>query len=290
MDRLAEDPIPLSTHNALSSRLLVVDDEPEIRSGLTQILNLEGYTADEAASGNEALSILKHNPYDLMLLDLHLPGLDGLQVMQQARQTWPELLIIILTGHATLESAIAAAKSDEVVDYLLKPASNEEILDAVHRALNKQVEKSSQQRLIRAAREILNVVDQPNPEPSLPPAPESPPEPQPSAVALPQFIKISPFFLDRKKRLVTLEGNPANQVELSKGEATVLASLMSFPDQILSCRRIIFIGWGDILDEDEAESVTRPYISRLRQKLEPNPKKPRFICTVRRRGYRFSPQ
>jgi DNA-binding NtrC family response regulator len=189
-------------NDGLAARLLVVDDEPEIRSGLTRILSLEGYFADEAASGKEALRLLQQSPYDLMLLDLQLPELSGLQVMQQSQQIWPDLLVIILTGHATLESAITAAKSDEVADYLLKPVRNDEILAAVHRALNKKMERASQQRLIKAAREILNVVSpsQPDTGHSITPPPQPVIEPQPVATPPEHVLRASTFILDRKKR------------------------------------------------------------------------------------------
>jgi DNA-binding response OmpR family regulator len=290
MDRI-DNNLPLSTPpNGPGSRLLVVDDEPEIRSGLTRVLSLEGYLADEAASGHEALQMLNHTAYDLMLLDLQLPELSGLQVLQQSRQIWPDLLIIILTGHATLESAITAAKSDEVADYLLKPVRNEEILAAVHRALTKQLERASQQRLIKAAREILNVVSQPQPETNHVISPQPPIEPEAAATDPEQVLNVSPFNLDRKERLVTLDSDPTHPIELAKGEVAVLSSLMSYPNHVLSCRRIVYLSWGDAIDESEAESIIRPYISRLRQKLETDPRNPQFILTVRRRGYRFTPQ
>jgi DNA-binding response OmpR family regulator len=89
---------------------------------------------------------------------------------------------------------------------------------------------------------------------------------------------------------VTLNSDPAHPIELAKGEVAVLSSLMSYPNQVLSCRRIVYLSWGDTMEEMEAESIIRPYISRLRQKLELNPKKPRVLLTMRRRGYLFVSQ
>ena len=287
MESITAGPIPFSAPNELPYRLLVVDDEPDIRSGLTRILKLEGYLADQAESGYEALSMLKRTHYDLVLLDLRLPGLDGLPVMQRARQSWPDLLMIILTGHATLESAITAAKSDEVVDYLVKPIHNQELVGAVTRALRKRAQHLSQQRLIEAASHLLEITQHPQTSavtPSKSPAAVSPSQNTPG-----RYLHVPPLLLDCTERLVIKDGNPNRSVELSKGETAVLFSLMTRPNQVFSCCELVHLAWGDELEETEAASIIRPYISRLRNKLEPNPKEPRLICTVRRRGYRFIP-
>ncbi len=114
--------------------VLVVDDEPNVCSALTRSLTLSGYRADAASSGHQALGLLQRTPYDLMLLDLRMPGMDGVEVMQRAREVRPDLLIIVLTGHATLESAITAVES-HATDYLLKPVSLHDVATAVATAL-----------------------------------------------------------------------------------------------------------------------------------------------------------
>ena len=100
------------------------------------------------------------------------------------------------------------------------------------------------------------------------------------------MISAPPLTLNRKQRLVTVENTtPPCTVELTKGETTVLAHLMTQPGQVLSCEALVRKGWGYEVDEFEAQSIIRPHIRRLRQKLETNPKDPRLICTVRRHGY-----
>lgn len=121
-------------------RLLVVDDEPNIRTPLARALGLRGYLVEEADSGHEALRLLERTPYNLMVLDMHMPGMDGAEVIQHTRRLYPKMLIIILTGYNTLDNAIAAIKG-EAVDYLLKPVSMEEILAAVAQALQKRLQR-----------------------------------------------------------------------------------------------------------------------------------------------------
>ncbi|MBU0703722.1 MAG: response regulator, partial [Chloroflexi bacterium] len=115
------------------TRVLVVDDETHVRSALARSLALLGYRADEAASGHHALAMLERTPYDAMVLDIRMPGMDGVEIMRRVHHVYPDLHIIVLTGHATLESAIVAVKSN-AADYLLKPASVYDIAAAIANA------------------------------------------------------------------------------------------------------------------------------------------------------------
>ena len=262
------------------ARLLIVDDEPHIRSALTRALSLMGFATDGAGSGWEALSLLERDSYDLMVLDMHLPGLNGLEVMQLAHQVCPGLIIIILTGHATLDSAIAAVKSREVVDYLLKPASIQQVAAAVNAALQQRAEQLERERLVRTISEAVdNLRQNGSPAPSTR-SPASEREP---------LLRAGGLKLDRQKRLLELEGDPARMVELTEGEATVLAALMARPEQVFSCRELARAAWRWDVEEESARGPIRSCIFRLRQKVEADPDKPRLIRTVRSRGYLFSP-
>ena len=91
-----------------SAKILVVDDEPAIRETLAEVLNAKGRKVVTAASGEEALALLQKETFDLMLLDLIMPGLGGLQVMEKARTIAAGTVIIMLTAYGTLSSAIQA--------------------------------------------------------------------------------------------------------------------------------------------------------------------------------------
>jgi two-component system KDP operon response regulator KdpE len=266
--------------NTTTARLLVVDDEPNIRSALARALSFAGYTVEEASSGQAALELLERKRFDLMILDMLMPEVSGVDVMRRMRRANPGFMIIVLTGHATLESAIAAAKSDEVVDYLQKPVKNREIIEAVEKALQKRSERLRQRRLYDAVSQILDV----SPASGTPAQPDSPAK---AVVPDQEAIFAPPLALNRKKRVVTIEYNPPRTVELTKGETAVLSSLMVQPGQVLSCEELVNRGWGYDVDEFEAKSIIRPHIRRLRQKLESDPEEPQLICTVRRHGYRL---
>jgi DNA-binding response OmpR family regulator len=238
----------------LPARILVVDDEAMPRMTITRALNLMGYKADEAASGAEALSKLAARFYDLVLLDLRMPGIDGVEVMRRANKLCPDTLVIILTAHATLESAITAVRLG-AVDYLLKPYSLRDTEAAIARALENH----------QHAHE----------------APSAPAE---------RFLQRGPVTLDIEKRLaiVSLPDGRALQAELTGNEAALLMCLMQSPDTVYSCRDLARAPLGYDVSEREAEDIVRPHISRLRNKVESDPAHPTLIRTIRGKGYLFT--
>lgn len=261
------------SHNAV--RVLVVDDEPHIRKPLVRALELSGYRADSAESGQVALDKLRTARYDVMVLDMRLPDLDGTQVMSTARQHDPDLIILILTGHATLHSAIAAVKAG-ATDYLLKPLSVQEIIAAIQNAWNKRAHQRRRQQVIETVIQALRAVDEP---------PAKDPSPPPLAAPSERFRQSGNLIFDRTKRLLTFANDLTRVVALTEGEAQVLECLMDAADTPLSCRQIAARAWQYDLEEIEAESLVRPYIFRLRQKIERDAQNPTLIRTIRGRGY-----
>ncbi|MBC7350365.1 MAG: sigma-54-dependent Fis family transcriptional regulator [Candidatus Aminicenantes bacterium] len=112
----------------------LIDDEPIIHDVLGQILEAEGYSVEISASGEEALKKFEEQKFDLILLDLLMPGMDGLEVLKQIRRIDPEAMVIIITAYASVESALAAIKMG-AYDYIQKPFKNDELLMTIRRAL-----------------------------------------------------------------------------------------------------------------------------------------------------------
>jgi DNA-binding NtrC family response regulator len=120
-----------------SARILVVDDEESVRLTLAAILNSQGWDVQSVASGMEGVLLLQTNDFDLVLTDLRMDGVDGLQVLGEAKRRWPESVTIVLTGHASVDSAIAALR-DGAYDFLCKPCPTEELLATVRRGLERR--------------------------------------------------------------------------------------------------------------------------------------------------------
>jgi len=114
--------------------LLIADDEPNIRKTLARVLSLEGYHLLQAGNGREALECLRQNAVDLVLLDVLMPELDGLQALGALREEQPDVPVIMMSGHATIESAVQATRLG-ALDFLEKPLSTDKLLLAVSNAL-----------------------------------------------------------------------------------------------------------------------------------------------------------
>ena len=112
----------------------LIDDEPIIHDVLGQLLQSEGYQVEVSTSGEEALSKLPHQKFDLTLLDLLMPGMDGLEVLREIKRLEPEAVVIIITAYASVESALTAMKMG-AYDYIQKPFKNDELLMTISRAL-----------------------------------------------------------------------------------------------------------------------------------------------------------
>jgi DNA-binding NtrC family response regulator len=113
--------------------ILVVDDSPLMLQLISEGLEYAGYAVDSAAGANEAFSKASHNKYDLVITDLVMPQIDGMGVLAHFTERYPETLVIVLTGYATIETAVQAMKKG-AFDYLTKPAQMEEIVLVLKRA------------------------------------------------------------------------------------------------------------------------------------------------------------
>jgi two-component system nitrogen regulation response regulator NtrX len=114
--------------------ILIIDDEQSIRESLKGILQDEGFRTLFAESGEEGLALLKEESPDLVLLDIWLPGIDGLETLQNIRQDFPELLVIMMSGHGTIETAVKATKLG-AYDFIEKPLSLEKVLLCIENAM-----------------------------------------------------------------------------------------------------------------------------------------------------------
>ena len=124
-----------------AARILIVDDEVPIRMTLERLLQRRGYAVLAAGSGEQALALLDQHTFDLLILDLKLPGISGLDVAQRARTLQPTAAILLLTGHANLGDAPDASGLDEF-EYLLKTASPEDVLARVTAITKQQIDSS----------------------------------------------------------------------------------------------------------------------------------------------------
>lgn len=128
--------------------ILIVDDEEAVLDLLDDVLTEEGYAVTAVASGREALAKARENPYDLLVADLKMPDVDGMQVIKTAKALHPETEVIIVTGYGSLDSAVEAMRR-EVYDYITKPVPMDRIRTSARNALSKQALARENQELVR---------------------------------------------------------------------------------------------------------------------------------------------
>jgi len=266
-------------------KVLIVEDETRLRSAMGTVIRQEGYLADEAGTGEEALELLARTPYDLMTLDMVMPGMGGVEVIQRARQIRPEVSIIVLTAHPTVDSAIVAVKAD-VTDYLIKPCTLEDLLLTIARTMQERARQQQQQRLLEMVGEAIDTLRQSaardRPEPGLPTT-----VPQPISVE--RYLQVGPITLDREKRTATLNTNPPRTVELTESEVAILTTLMASPNQVFTYSRLADTALGyKGMDKWTVENIIRSSVFRLRQKIDVGAEGQQLIRTVRGRGYFFA--
>ena len=114
-------------------KILVVDDEEIVRRSYTRLLSEARCSAESAGNGDEALRALTRQPFDVVLLDLRMPGADGLSVLKSIRSRWPQAEVVVITGYPTLETAKEAVRLG-AYDYLAKPVEPERVIKVAHGA------------------------------------------------------------------------------------------------------------------------------------------------------------
>ncbi len=258
----------MTTQNPIP-HILVVDDELPMRESLREILELEGFQVSLAEGGETALEILRHTPIDLMLLDLKMKGMDGLQTTEAAKQLAPDTVIIMLTAHGTLESAIGAMRYG-AFDYLLKPAIVSDIIASVQRGLSHRTQMLRQRDLVGLMQRAIT---------ELQPAPNVAPK------LNERRLKLREIDLDLQRHVALSQGRA---LDLTLTEFKMLAYLMEHADEVISPRDLVAAVQGYQADEHEARAIVRVHIRRLRQKVEPDPDEPIYVLNVRGVGYVFA--
>ena len=126
-------------------RILLVDDEERFRANLEKMLGAQGLMVRGAGSGAEALEDLKLNPCDVIVLDIRMPGMDGLATLKEIKRINPEVEVIILSGHASMDAAFEINRLGGY-DYLMKPCPLEELLLKIEAAYDKKVDREKRKR------------------------------------------------------------------------------------------------------------------------------------------------
>ncbi len=257
----------------MKGRILIVDDEPATRHTLQELLQLEGYDVESVAGGREALQALQQGKYDVMILDLRMPDVDGEEVLRRLGPLGLDVGVIMLTGHGSLESAIEALRH-QAYDYLLKPVQPQDLLKSVRRTLERVQTQRRNRRLLGQLEQMLRQIQD---EGFSGGAYSREGEVMPATLELPNGVVVD--LGRRKLRYGKVE------VHLTPTEARLLHILLQHRDQVLSHQILVEFVHGYRVEPWEAPEILRPIVSRLRRKLEKVPRGRQWIVSVRGTGY-----
>lgn len=259
---------------AQPARILVVDDEQNIRLTLNALLGRAGHAVTTASSGEEAVKLFTQQHFDLMLVDLQMPGMNGIEVVEALRTHNQDTTVIILTGHGSLETAIEGIHQG-VFDYLLKTTDPAQIVGRVEAGLEERAQQKRQNELIStigaAVQELTGS------------AGASAETAQGSGAPVSERqIAIGPLQLDTWHQTAMFQGRSLN---LTPTEFRLLLCLAEHAGQMLSYTQLVRCAQGYDTSELEAGELIKPHIHHLRQKIEPEPGSPRYLLNVRGKGY-----
>ncbi len=262
------------------ARILVIDDEPNIRFFLEKVLTRDGHEVTTVASGEEALKQIDEQEFDLALVDLKLKDISGIEVLSHLRERQPDTAAIVLTGYASLESAVAALR-EGAHDYLFKPAKTVELRESVRTGLLKRQRELRRRRLLNELEQNLSQTLEEIRSSALPETAEPPEEGQPEGTEG-RFLHQGNFIVDFMRHVITLEGE---LLELSPTEFDLLAYLISEAPRVISPQELVREVQGYESEPWEASDTVRYHIYRIRNKIEEAVGHKDVIQTVRGIGY-----
>ena len=238
------------------TRVLVVDDEPQILRALRINLRVRDYDVHVAATGAEALEVAGRYPPDLVILDLGLPDLDGVEVIQGLRG-WTKAPIIVLSGRADSVDKVEALDAG-ADDYITKPFGVEELLARMRAAVRRTGTAEDLPRI-----ELGHLVID---------------------LAAKRVIRQAPVPAGDGP---AGGGTQADDIRLTPTEWHLLEVLLRNPGKLLSRNQLLTEVWGP--GYADATGNLRLYMAQLRRKLEPDPARPRWLITEPGMGYRYQP-
>ncbi len=242
-----------STQVAHQPHIVVVDDEADLRATVEEFLTLRGFAVTCAEGGAALRRIVAERPADLVLLDLNMPGEDGLTLARYLRQETKAAIIMLTSAGDVVDRVVGLELGAD--DYVAKPCDLRELLARVRSVLRRSA-PSSDQAL---------------------PAPESP---------RPERMRIGGFTLDLPSR--RLFAGDGAQVPLTGMEFDLLKAFAMHPNRALNRDQILDLAHGRKWDPFDRSIDLR--VTRLRRKIEIDPTAPRLIRTVRGVGYMFVPE
>ncbi|MGQ9888692.1 MAG: response regulator transcription factor [Aggregatilineales bacterium] len=273
-----------------NANVLVVDDEGAIRYSVSKTLQRVGYNVSEAASGEEALEIMKKQYFDVVLTDIRMPGLTGVELLRRIKEVAPDAIVILMTGYASLGTAVEALRLG-AHDYLIKPSSSQDIRQSVARGVERSRNLKRRRALLDAIRSNVSELTRADVDVISADFDEVDTVPlktaEPVEESLSANMTLGPLTIYPGRYQIAVGDRP---IDLTPTEFDLLLYLAAHRGRVVSCHELVREVRGYAVDEAEAREVIRPHVSNLRRKLKQAGQDADLIVNVRGIGYRLSEQ
>jgi DNA-binding response OmpR family regulator len=283
---------PPETSEAPVGKVLIIDDEANLRRTLARILQNAGCRTAEAGSGREALECIARERFDLVYLDIHMPEMTGIELLEQLRRSDAEIAVIILTGFGALQTAVDAVRLG-ALDYLLKPYDPAIIVARTRTVLQDQAARRRKGELRQRITELVFQQQALNAQQQALQAeldalerdlPDRPAGPAPAPNGPLRFIKVGRLVLDLHAQRATF-GDRA--LALPPAAFDYLVALARRSPQVVDVKTLVSEAQGYIVGAAEARELAKWHVHTIRQALEDDLHHPRYLITVRGAGYRL---
>lgn len=273
-----------------SAYVLVVDDEGANRYSVSKTLQRVGYVVTEAASGEEALEIIRKQHFDVVLTDIRMPGLDGVELLRKIKEEAPDAIVILMTAYASLGTAVEALRLG-AHDYLIKPSSSQDIRQSVARGVDRARNLKRRRALLDAIRSdvfelaradmetVSAALDGYSDEVYAGVSRDVLPEPPATS------MQLGPLTVYPGRYQIAVG---EKDIDLTPTEFDLLLYLAAHRGRVVPCHELVREVRGYAVDEAEAREVIRPHVSNLRRKLKSAKQEADLIVNVRGIGYRLS--
>lgn len=261
--------------------ILVVDDDGAVRYATRRTLERAGYDVEEAVNGEQALAVIEGRHYDVVITDIRMPDISGLELLARIKDRSPEGVVILMTGFSTLPSAVEALRLG-AHDYLMKPVSNSDLRQSVARAVARAMDIRRRQFLLESIKQNVSLLIDVERRAKERPSNGAPPPP---VTLPPPTVVIGPLTLFPGHYRIQIGEQSLN---LTPTEFDLFLYLAAHRGRVVPCHELVREVRGYLVEENEAREVIRPHISNLRRKLDDAGQDPDLIDNVRGVGYRLN--
>jgi len=278
--------------NEEAAHVLVVDDEGAIRYSVSKTLQRVGYRVNEASSGEEAIDLINAQHFDVVLTDIRMPGIDGVELLRRIKELIPDSSVILMTGFASLGTAIEALRLG-AHDYLIKPSSSQDIKHSVSEGVKRSRNLSRRRNLLKVIQSNLSELqaNQKRVEQSSAyeeGSREFAAEMQADEMSVPETtgsMELGMLTVFPGRYQIAVDEKP---IDLTPTEFDLLLYLAAHQGRVVSCHELVREVRGYTVGETEAREVIRPHVSNLRRKLKTAGLEQDLIVNVRGIGYRLN--